>query len=92
MGQRDTRTESPIAVVLPGGMQSHEIEIIELSRLARVVEKFEGAPISRHTYMQAVSEKYAIQSLIMAKMGAATIEEAQAIFVCDQVIAACGCV
>ncbi|WP_315768431.1 MULTISPECIES: hypothetical protein [unclassified Bradyrhizobium] len=70
-------------------VQIHDIEIIEVSKAARLVDKFHGAAICPMLKAQALSEKQMIQNLIMARLGAATVDEAQAIYLCDRVIAAC---
>ncbi|MGJ4953074.1 hypothetical protein ACQR07_32190 [Bradyrhizobium sp. HKCCYLS20291] len=60
-----------------------------MSRTARLSDKFQGAAICQQTLAEALAEKRMIQNLVMAKLGAATIDDAQAMFICDQVITAC---
>ncbi|WP_315740085.1 hypothetical protein [Bradyrhizobium sp. SZCCHNR1093] len=60
-----------------------------MSRTARLADKFQGAAICLQTLAEALAEKRLIQNLVMAKLGGATIDDAQAMFICDQVITAC---
>ncbi len=57
-------------------MQFRNVEIIEVSLTARLVDKFQGAALCPMLHAQALSEKWMIQNLIMARLGAATVDEA----------------
>ncbi|MGJ4945113.1 hypothetical protein ACQR1W_31445 [Bradyrhizobium sp. HKCCYLS1011] len=59
------------------------------SHLEKVQADFDGAAIDRMTLARAMAHKASIQHDIMVKMGDASIDEAQALFVLGTVIATC---